>query len=274
MGWQRHPGMRVLGVFLLLSGALVAGCSDGGDGGAPDGLPEVRPTQEGKGAIGGVVVDEAIRPIAGALVTLAGLGMNVTTDESGTFAWPDLEPGSYFLVVSAPRYLPIQSSADVVAGETAFVRVQLVADPTPLPYQETVQFTGYMTAWAGIAQFFVEGSQDNGSALCDCRLYFTPRSNLSTVVYEAYWDWTVPDPANQAELYYVVEQIEGDAYEEGYCFSPCIVHIGGDSFTPDVQAYARLDGPDFWFAYQQQFELFVTLFYHGEAPDGWSLAGA
>lgn len=259
---------------LLLVGFGLAGCAGGGgDGDAtPDGLPDVKPTEDGKGAIGGVVVDEAIRPVAGALVTLASHQSNVTTDETGTFAWSDLEPGSYFITVSAPRFLSIQSSAEVVAGETAFVRVLLSADPTPLPYQQTYQHAGYMQAWAGIAQFFVESTQDNGSALCDCRLYFTPQGGLSTAVYEAFWEWTVPDPADQAELYYVVEQLEGDAYVEDYCFSPCNVHIAGDEFTPDVQAYARLDGPDLWVAYQQKFDLYVTLFYNGEAPEGWSLA--
>lgn len=259
---------------LLVVGLGLAGCGGGGGGDdTPDGLPDVKPTEEGKGAMGGVVVDEAIRPIAGALVSLTGLGLNVTTDEAGTFAWPDLEPGSYFISVSAPRFLSVQASADVVAAETAFVRVQLASDPSPLPYQETYHHTGSMQAWAGIAQFFVEGMQDNGSALCDCRLYFTPQGRLSTVVYEAFWEWTVPDLADQAELYYVVEQLEGDAYEAGYCFSPCNVRVAGGDFTPDVQAYARLDGPDLWVGYQQQFELYVTLFYNGEAPDGWSLAG-
>lgn len=265
------PGLSAL----LLLGLGFAGCAGGGDGdgGAPGGLPDVKPTQQGKGAIGGVVVDEAIRPVAGALVSLASHGLNVTTDEMGTFAWSDLEPGSYFISVSAPRFLSTQSSADVVAGETAFVRVLLASDPSPLPYQQTFHHAGYMQAWAGIAQFFVEGTQDNGSALCDCRLYFMPQAGLSTAVYEAFWQWTVPDPADQAELYYVVEQLEGEAYEAGYCFSPCNVHIGGDEFSPDVQAYARLDGPDLWVGYQQKFDLYVTLFYNGEAPDGWSLAG-
>jgi hypothetical protein len=267
--------MRVLAIALLLAAIVLAGCTGGSAGDdTPEGLPDVKPTEEGKGAIGGVVVDEAIRPIPGAVVSLTSLSLNVTTGDEGTFSWSDLEPGTYFISVRAPRFISVQSSAEVVAGETSFVRVQLAADTSPLPYQETYQKTGFMQAWGGIGQFVIENQQDNGSALCDCRLYFTPVGSLSAAIYEAFWEWTVPDPANQAELYYVVEQLEGDADESGYCYSPCNVHIGGDSFTPNVQAYARLDGPDLWVAYNQQFELFVTLFYNGDAPSGWTIAGA
>ena len=268
-----RPVRAVLAIGLLTL-TLLAGCSGADRQGPPEGLPEVAPTEKGKGALGGVVVDEAIRPVAGAVVTLASLGLNVTTAEDGTFAWTALEPGTYFLAASAPRFTAVQTSADVVAGETRFVRMQLTADQSPVPYHETYHHTGYMQAWAGIGQFFVEATQDNGSALCDCRLYFTPVEGLSEAVYEAFWDWTLPDPGGLAELYWVVEQIEGDAYREDYCFSPCHAVIAGSEFTSGVQAYARLDGPDAWVAYQQQFELYMTLFYNGDAPEGWSIAAA
>lgn len=255
---------------------LLAGCAGGS---APPSRPssalddiEVRPTVEGKGAVAGLVVDEAIRPVVGASVTLAGEEV-ATTDETGVFTLDALDPGTVLFGVSAEGFLPIQTSAEVSPGETVKVRVQLPRDDSPEPYLVTYSHNGFMQAWGGIGQFVVEGI-GSGSGLCDCRIYFTPETNASTIVFEAYWEFTLPDPGGLAEFYWVVEQPTGEAYEADYCFSPCVVDLDvqGAGFEAGVEAYARIDGPDFWVALQQQVQLFVTVWHNGEAPEGWSLA--
>ncbi|MEA3137631.1 MAG: Carboxypeptidase regulatory-like domain [Thermoplasmata archaeon] len=267
------PARRALALLAVLLAAL-AGCAGGAGGdGAPasplDGLDDVEPAQEGKGAVAGVVVDESIRPIAGASVSMAG-AVVAETDEGGIFILDALEPGLAIFAVTAPGFLPVQTSADVQPGATSQVRVQMPRDTRPVPYKVTYRHDGFIEAWGGYAQYYVENIQPSGT--CDCRLYFTPEPNATTIVYEAYWEANTPDPAAQAEYYWVIDQPDGDGHEAGYCFSPCVEHVSFDGFSDGVEAYARLDGPDFWLAAQQSFQLFVTVWYNGAAPADWTLA--
>jgi hypothetical protein len=264
--------MRGAWVAVALLASLVAGCAGQAPQGAAsplDGL-DVQPVGSGKGAVAGVVVDEAIRPVIGAAVALAGTVI-ATTNEKGVFVLDALEPGFVLFSVSAPGFLDIQATADVRAGETTQVRVQLPRDLRPQPYQVTYSFDGIMHAWGGIAQYYVEEVGD-GSAACGCRLHFTPEPNATTLVYEAYWEPVLPDPAGLGEYYWVVDQPDGEGREADYCFSPCVEHIGMRGFTQGAETYARLDGPDAWFAVEQPFKLFVTVWHNGAAPDGWTLA--
>jgi hypothetical protein len=66
----------------------------------------------GTGAIGGVVVnqqDGSVRPVRRALVTLAGPGLaggvQVATDDSGRFAFPDLPAGRFTLTAEKPAFV-------------------------------------------------------------------------------------------------------------------------------------------------------------------------
>jgi hypothetical protein len=263
--------MRGAALAMALLTAFLAGCSGGGkdDGpGSPlDGV-DVQPVGEGKGAVAGVVVDEAIRPIAGAEVSMAG-EVVATTGDDGVFVLDALDPGLAVFAVSAEGFFPIQTSADVLPGETSQVRVQLPRDARPQPYHVTYALDGFMEASTGYAQTYVEDAA--ATPLCDCRLVFTPEPNATTLVYEAYWEHTLPDPGGLAEYYWIVYQTEGEGGDEGYCLSPCVQQLGFGGFTPGAEVVARLDSPDTP-VFQQPFKLFVTVFYHGEAPDGWTLA--
>jgi hypothetical protein len=262
----------------LLLAALLAGCSggDGGRGGLTVGGRTVSISaapQAGKGALAGVVVDEAIRPVAGANVSVAGQVVATTRDD-GAFVLDALDPGSLILVVAAPGFLPIQTSAEVVAGETASVRVLLPRDNRPVPYHVTYSHDGFMQAWGGLGQYYVEETADGGSGLCDCRVTFALEPNSTMLVYEAYWEDTVPDPGAQADYYWVVTQPTGTGDEAGYCRSPCVQRVGLKEYDPAAATYARLDGPDTWPEAQQTFQLFVTVWANGAAPEDWTLASS
>ena len=256
--------------FLAILPFLLAGCSDGGGGGQGTGPTpiDVDPGSTVRGAISGVVVDDAIRPVAGATVTLASTGANATSDEEGLFTFLDLEPGFYAMSAGAPLFLPTQVTADVVAGETAKVKVQLLRDPTPQPYHTTYKHEGFMQAWGTIAQFFVESTQESGA--CDCRIYFQPDPSPSAFLFEAVWEESVPNPTGPSEFYHILEELEGDLYDTGYCASPCYADVGTGDYGGG-EMMARLDGPDEWVEVQQTFTMFVTVWYNGEPPEGWSV---
>lgn len=247
---------------------LMAGCF-AGSGDAPEGETFV---SEATGAVAGVVVDEAIRPVPG--VTLTTLdGRNATTDDGGLFLLPNLEPGFYALAVRADGYLPVQASADVAAGETTSIKVQLYVDPAPKPYYSIHPFEGFMQAWGGIGQFVAEIFLDNGTGLCNCRLEVQPDANATEFIIEAFWEHSFADPAGLAEYYLSVEEVGEDGFlETDYCYSPCRMQLSAQAVDYAGGAIlARLDGADAWPSYNQQFQLFITVFYNGPAPEGWSV---
>jgi hypothetical protein len=100
-----------------------------------------------KGAIRGLVLSETITPIEGAQVKLAGSDQVKTSDAQGAFVFVDLEAGDYFLSVSKPGYLAVQSTTTVVAGASnpPIVKVQLIVDQAAaLLYAALHKWEGYM----------------------------------------------------------------------------------------------------------------------------------
>src|SRR5687768_3515881 len=114
--------MRALTAVLfscLLAGAVLAGCSGGSD--PPAAEPEDAAFEQlalqataTTGVLRGVVVDEAIRPVSGATVTLSGTGTGTTTTNAeGLFGFASLAPGPYFVQVEKPGFTSAQSSTEV-----------------------------------------------------------------------------------------------------------------------------------------------------------------
>src|SRR5690242_2936784 len=137
--------MRETVALACLALVLAAGCSQPqaeSSEGAFAGLTDDVEVTATTGAIAGVVVDEAIRPIANATVSLQNPSRNATTDADGRFAFEDLPAGTYFLAASARRHEPTQVSVDVAAGDASAVRILLVASNTAEPYSTTLQFRG------------------------------------------------------------------------------------------------------------------------------------
>jgi hypothetical protein len=151
------PAPRASGIVRLLSVSLLvaiglAGCSSGGTPAAPE--PEVDFTEleleatATTGVIRGIVVDDAIRPLANVSVTLRGGGEEQVTASTpaGSFGFDTLEPGTYFLEASKPGYFDAKSSTDVVAGvaEPPVVKLQLGIDAANLPYYVLHKWEGFL----------------------------------------------------------------------------------------------------------------------------------
>ena len=146
-----------LTLALALATALLAGCS--GKDPAPDadptsglGLEATKTT----GVIRGVVVDQAIVPIPGVVVSLSG-GGNATTNADGAFGFEGLAPGTYFLTAHKPGFADVQQGTDVEAGvaEPPVVKILMTADVSTLPTYEVFSFHGYLECSFVIPGFFV-----------------------------------------------------------------------------------------------------------------------
>jgi hypothetical protein len=104
------------------------------------------------GIIRGIVVDEAIRPVANASVTLTPGDKGTTTTLGGAFGFEGLEPGTYFLRVERLGYNATQTSTEVVAGvaEPPIVKILLTTNLEDLPYVEVLQFSGFLSFGAAV----------------------------------------------------------------------------------------------------------------------------
>ncbi len=254
---------------------VLAGCA-GGSTGSSDALA-THPVEvnDQLGGIRGTVVDEAIRPIANATVHMTNPARNTTTDSNGVFAFDLVPPGSRFLVASRLGYHATQSSVEVAAGQVVPSRIALVVDVSPVPYHVTLPFHGFIEFWGGIAQFGVELLVPGVGGLCNCYYHFTPDANLTTLVFEATWDYTTPDPtgAMDDQFYWSVGQEDqaSDMLETGYCADPCRANISLAKYLAGSEVTAYLQGPDEYVTYEQPFDMYITLFYRGPPPKAdWS----
>jgi hypothetical protein len=140
--------------LLLVAAWLLAGCSSSGGGdsvvtetGTIDFAGVDVEVSSTTGAIRGVVVDEAIRPIAEAEVAVTSGGMNKTaaTDAAGRFAFSDLKPGTYFIRAQHLLYDSVQVSVEVQAGvEPAITKVQMKAKFDQKPFHHQFKFQGFI----------------------------------------------------------------------------------------------------------------------------------
>ena len=191
---------RVAVALLVLAGMGLSGCAGGA--GADDPAPpadfgalDLKAT-ETTGIIRGIVVDEAIRPLAGAVIgtTLPdGAARNTTSAADGAFGFDGLPPGTYFLTVQKPGYLVQQANADVVAGvsEPALVKVLLTADPSSLPYTAIYQYDAFVACsftlvTVSFAACGLAAEQTNNAFLVNYR----PDKPPSFIQIEAIWTST------------------------------------------------------------------------------------
>lgn len=130
--------------LLLVAAFVLAGCSGPG---ASDKSDDVRDT----GAIRGIALDEAVRPMAGVAVSLVG-GATVATGDDGAFTFEGLPAGAYVLQASKAGFVGVQASVEVVAGsaEAPLVRLEMRAVPSQQPFAEALSFNGFLTFGAAV----------------------------------------------------------------------------------------------------------------------------
>lgn len=237
-----------LAVLALLS-TVLAGCAGGGGGDPVDDVPTLDVTST-TGGIRGVVVDDSIRPIKGATVEIVSTGESVSTDETGLFAFSDLEAGQYFVKASHPLYDVQQQTTEVVAG---------VADPLPVkfllkrlinadPYLTIEKFDGYIVCSAGHPEVGYSeecgegvgvpgvgrvGGQANNQVQYD---FYADNLDVKTILVELDWENTAQTAASGELLTYVSTKWVCDPFCSGNTF------VRGGSGTPLILRADNVDG--------------------------------
>lgn len=264
-------GLVVRLVALLLLVPLLAGCSGAGDVDTPQ--PSANPRL---GSITGLVTDAAIRPLA-ANVTLLPTNQTTVAAADGSFRFDQVAVGAYLVQATLTGYLGTQVSTAVVEGQDSPVALTLSLIPDDTPYPVTVEFEGYIEASTGLL-----GA--GGAALpppasqCRCSFRATPEPGVSRLVLEAAWtDW-VADPTGPTEFIWQVEALGANATAQGTSPTPLHQVLGSLDFPAqdfrlgNATAFEVRIYPDaVWPAVSQTYQAFLTFWYRGPPPEGWSL---
>lgn len=206
--------MRSLPVLLAILSLSLAGCSSGG-GSDPD-TQEAEPEPDfggvqataTTGVIRGVVVDEAIRPLANVNVSLTDSGRSVLTTDNGAFGFDGLEPGTYFVQAVKLGFGTVQQSVEVQAGvdEPPIAKMVLPANPSTAPYFEAYSYDAFITCGAAIVATSVGCNTfpDVGEALGD-RVYFRFEFTSLPMWTQGELVWEQTQPAGGAMIWEIVD---------------------------------------------------------------------
>ncbi len=290
----------------LLVALLLAGCSS-----SPPPAEELPPADfeelelaatDTTGVIRGIVVDDAIRPIAGAAVTLkATPPQTVTTTDDGAFGFDGLDPGTYFLSIHKIGFLDVQQSAEVVAGveEPPIAKVQLVADGKPSPYYAEYKVEGIIECGTsavalcgGVHDVIVIACVTSGGAVCLPQPTNDAYSAFLTIdggtpgyiQTEMVWEST---QALSVDMSYALRYAEKTTYDNGMYEagfgsfegpSPLVGHVSGED-ADDAElgnrtglVFSIFSGNQEYpvgVTVSQRYTFFIHAFYGYQPPEDW-----
>ena len=144
LGGRGSDGVRLPAALLLLL-ALLAGCADK-SGGDPAAADQALSGETGSGSIVGIVVDEAIRPLADANVSANGPSgtLQAVTGPEGGFRFDGLAPGIYIVEVGKRLYIGQQKAVTVVEDvEPETAKFQLTFEQSQVPYSNLYKLEGF-----------------------------------------------------------------------------------------------------------------------------------
>ncbi len=306
--------MRNIIPIALLACIMLAGCS-GDSTESPSqedsGFEDINlNVSETTGAIIGVVVDDAIRPITGATVTLVldSGRVDSQTDEQGRFAFDGLAAGTYILEVKKPGYVPAQSTADVQAGvdKPPLVKILLERLFSQDPYMTEFKSSGFITCAYHALLLTAPCVTDYTSISPTCpggcapelrevqgdkrSFEFEVEGGWQTIIFELVWEASAEGTSDEMGVTVShTERTSGHWYASADSASPLYLRIeegvagpspqndgsGEDMIPPEgkpnLLAFVGIGSNDLLAAgLNQDFELFAHMFYYAPAPEGWS----
>lgn len=304
--------LRPAAAALLLLAAGLAGCTAGTpEAGGSLGSLSAAPIAAGNGRLCVLAVDQAIRPIAGANLTVRlpdGSARSAQSDESGV-ACLDLPPEAYILDVTHPlgTYRSVQTTAEVEAGKEVTVKVLMERLFEQEPFHEASKFDGYIQCGYSISgvmsslcvndytHFVGPYTCPDCEHLVDRRSHdFAVTSGWQTMVFEMTWKPTAQGTSDRMRL--TISHFPRSAshwYCGGAAADPLLVRMEvgvqcedqqdepelvPPEGLPNMHLFAATNAPPGQPAsatFSQGFSVFIHVFYFGKPPEGWSfIAGS
>ena len=290
---------RATTLVVLLMATALAGCSDGGKTAGPD-IPDPAfdefdaEATATTGLIRGIVVDDAIRPLAGANVSITALQRSQTTTDTGLFVFDDLEPGTYFLEVAKAGYNSTQVAAEVKAGvqEPDIVKVLLQVNPGTAPYVEEYALQAFITCGVAVVASSVGCATVNvmADAIGD-RVYFPFRFDVLPMWVQGELVWQQTQAAGGQAIWQIAGCPTGDP--NPYCDAPPAMASPALAFVTDEKLAEHADSildPDGGIQYNifggphpacsgvgygcgltvnQAFDVYIHHFFNFKPEEGW-----
>jgi hypothetical protein len=211
-----------------------------------------------RGAVSGVVVDDAIFPVANATVTVRDRDWKDTSDANGRFSFPEEPPGLYTLVVHADGHADGLATVNIHSGEVAKAIVLVARVPRAEPYHTTWAFDKARTV-----DNYADGITD------DLVPFDSPPA---TVVVESVWDPLTSIDSNVLG-YNVTGEKHHDHGRAGDGPNPLRLQFdAGDLPRDEYALHVHVMPSNIALPIEVRGKTLVTLFYVSPAPDGWSLA--
>jgi hypothetical protein len=138
---------------LIAISLFLAGCVAGESSTTPSTtIAGPATVDESTGGIEGLVTDDQIAPIAGAMVGLTdAAGIETVTDAGGRFSLSNVPPGNHQLAVQKLGYESAAKKVDVVLGEvTQGLQIVLVPLAVKEPYPEVLIHKGIIKNGVGV----------------------------------------------------------------------------------------------------------------------------
>lgn len=234
----------------LLASFVLAGCAGDG-GGEPGDGGEAPPLDRDKGAITGLLLDDAFRPIPDGLLLLQPVGLTATSDGNGEFSFSDLDPGAYTLRVQSEGHEAAPLGVDVVAGEYTEIEVSARRVFSEAGRIITTEYSVFISC---AADFIANGivfdctlDQSGDSDRADFNSNYTGYANATYLVTEmrankeSRYEVQVRCSDEDADYsYYAVARINGD-------YAKMTMPLGRD--TPDAPVppeYTEASGSGPW----------------------------
>ncbi|HEX9815571.1 MAG TPA: carboxypeptidase-like regulatory domain-containing protein [Candidatus Thermoplasmatota archaeon] len=248
------------------------------------------------GLIKGVVTDDSVVPLAGAVVGLVEVEGIATTGESGEFSFENLAPGVYTLNAARLGFASVASRVEVVAGQETNVHLVLRTIAIVESYLESIEFRMFMACGGGLVGVTFTGG-------CPAALFPThdvtadhnvtgPAIALRSLVAELIWQQTSALSSKELRLTGGINESSGSlpSFEERYYNvqgpSPVYAREDADEEDPfdgldetNERYYIRhrvwvpfssADPPIVILVFEQPMTIWSTLFYGEEAPENFS----
>lgn len=286
---------------LLIVAVLLAGCAKGGaKSEEPTSTNAVQVSGESlpdAGSIEGIVVDESVAPIQGAVVSLEGLEGQAVTDEAGAFFFNNLAPGSYNLFVAKLGFEASAKKVDVVANQPTKVTASLVTIAIKESYVESIEFKLFMTCGGGLVIVTFTGGCPSAllgdhSVVADHNVT-GDAVELRSLVAELIWQQTSGFSSKELRMDVGINETSGslpqfgEEYGSETGLSPVVVRAEADedeSFdgldgVPPEDYYIRHrvwvpfsseEAPIVILVLQQPMTIWSTFFYGEEGPADYS----
>ncbi len=281
-----NPGPNRL-ITVVIVASLLAGCSSSSTPEAQeivvestdpvvsgDEPPPPEPPRKGqRGHLAGFVVDDSLRPIPGAVVTLPGIDLTDVSDRDGSFAFADLLPGPYLVRANYTGHQPLESIIKINADEFTRVKVVLKRIPPPEPYHETFKFAGFssLTAHTLIPRVYAPAGARN-----DIDVGLELEALVLEAIMDPYGGFDAGVGAANSFEYQISDSQSNARFRSGSLPNPLHVVIDDNFFPVNHTSFEIFVVPESFPLPEsnKDYEVFVTAFYRAPPPQGWSfLAG-